>query len=75
MRRVVFVNVKVPRPWEQPNNNILSDGVGRYPNTVLVNWHAASVNRPELFVDDGIHLGYEGQRIYADLIAQSLKYP
>ena len=27
VHRVVFVNVKVPRPWEQPNNAVLADGV------------------------------------------------
>jgi peptidoglycan/LPS O-acetylase OafA/YrhL len=73
--RVVFVNVKAPRPWEQPNNNMLADGVQRYPNAVLVDWHAASANRPELFVDDGVHLQLEGQRLYADLIAAHLKAP
>ena len=75
VRRVVFVNVKAPRPWEQPNNNMLADGVRRYPNAELVDWHSASANRPELFVDDGIHLQPEGQRLYADLIAEHLKAP
>jgi lysophospholipase L1-like esterase len=45
----------------------------RYPkNTVLADWHATSVDRPELLVDEGIHLQAEGQRIYADLIAAHL---
>jgi peptidoglycan/LPS O-acetylase OafA/YrhL len=75
VRRVLFVNVKAPRPWEQPNNNMLADRVQRYPNAELVDWHSASANRPELFVDDGIHLQPEGQRLYADLIAEHLKAP
>jgi peptidoglycan/LPS O-acetylase OafA/YrhL/lysophospholipase L1-like esterase len=75
VRRVALVNVKVPRPWEQPNNEVLADGVRRYPNTVLVDWHTASVDRPELFVEDGIHLQTEGQRVYADLIAAHLNAP
>jgi len=54
---------------------VLADGVRRYPNTVLVDWHAASVDRPELFVEDGIHLQAEGQRVYADLIAAHLNAP
>jgi hypothetical protein len=69
VRKVVFVNVKVPRSWEQPNNDVLAEGVRRYPNTVLVDWHAASANRPDFFVDDGYHLRSEGQQVYADLIA------
>ena len=70
--RVVFVNVSVPRTWEEPNNQVIAEGVERYPNTVLVDWHAASADRPELFYKDGYHLRPEGQRIYADLISAHL---
>ena len=73
VRRVAFVNVKVPRPWEQPNNSMLAEEVQQYPNTVLVDWHAASAGRPELFVNDGIHLQYEGQRVYSELISAHLQ--
>ena len=73
VRRVVFVNVNVPRSWEQPNNDVLAEGVRRYSNAVLADWHAASVNRPEFFVEDGYHLRTEGQQVYADLIAAQLK--
>ncbi len=31
VRRVVFVNVGVPRPWAAPDNAVLADGVARYP--------------------------------------------
>jgi lysophospholipase L1-like esterase len=75
VHRVVFVNVKVPRPWEQPNNAVLADGVQQYSNAVLLDWYAASVGRPELFVKDGIHLQHEGQRVYTDLIAAYLEAP
>jgi lysophospholipase L1-like esterase len=75
VHRVVFVNVKVPRPWEQPNNAVLSDGVQQYSNAVLADWYVASVGRPELFVKDGIHLQHEGQRVYTDLIAEYLEAP
>jgi hypothetical protein len=37
-RRVVIVNVKVPRPWEGPNNAMPAAGVARWPNAVLVDW-------------------------------------
>jgi len=74
-RKVVFVNVKVPRTWEQPNNDVLADGARRYPNVVLVDWHVASAGRPELFAEDGHHLQPEGQRIYADLVAAHLEAP
>jgi peptidoglycan/LPS O-acetylase OafA/YrhL len=70
--RVEFVNVSVPRTWEEPNNQVIAEGVERYPNTVLVDWHSASTDRPELFYKDGYHLRPEGQRIYADLISAHL---
>ena len=70
--RVVFVNVSVPRTWEEPNNQVIAEGVERYPNTVLVDWHSASADRPELFYSDGYHLRPKGERIYADLISAHL---
>jgi peptidoglycan/LPS O-acetylase OafA/YrhL len=70
--RVVFINVSVPRAWEEPNNQVIAEGVERYPNTVLVDWHSVSADRPELFYKDGYHLRPVGQRIYADLISANL---
>jgi peptidoglycan/LPS O-acetylase OafA/YrhL len=70
--RVVFVNVSVPRTWEDPNNRVIAEGVQRYPNAVLVDWHSASADRPELFYKDGYHLRPAGQRIYAGLISAHL---
>jgi hypothetical protein len=72
-RRVVFVNVNVPRAWEQPNNEVIAEGVRRYPNAVLADWHSASVEHPEYFVEDGIHLQIEGQQVYASLISKALE--
>jgi hypothetical protein len=74
--RVVFVNVKVPRVWEQPNNEVIAEGVRSYPEqAVLVDWYSATVNRPELFAPDGIHPELEGQRLYARLIAEAIQAP
>jgi hypothetical protein len=72
VRRVVFVNVNVPRAWEGPNNEVLAQGTRRYPNAVLVDWYSASVYHPEFFVNDGVHLRIKGQRVYADLISERL---
>ncbi|HEX2914288.1 MAG TPA: acyltransferase family protein [Chloroflexia bacterium] len=68
-RKVIFVNVKVPRPWENANNRTLAEGVARYPNAKLVDWRSASIGHPEFFWDDGIHLRPEGAKFYASLIA------
>ena len=48
---------------------MLAEGVTRYSAAVLVDWHAASVDRPDFFWSDGIHLRPEGAQYYAQLIA------
>jgi peptidoglycan/LPS O-acetylase OafA/YrhL len=74
-RRVVFVNVKVPRVWEAPNNTVLTDGVKRYANAVLVDWSSASSAHPEWFWGDGIHLRPAGAKVYAAMIAAAVSAP
>jgi len=71
--RVVLVNVNVSRPWALPNNEVLAEGTQRYPNAVLVDWYSASVDHPEYFVEDGVHLQVEGQLVYADLISDRIQ--
>ena len=68
-RRVVFVNVRVPRAWEAPNNAILADDASRYTNVDLVDWYAATAGHSELLWDDGIHLTPAGGEAYAKLVA------
>ncbi len=73
VERVVFLNLKVPRDWEGPDNAILSESVSRYPNAVLIDWHAFASDHPEYFYDDEIHLNPEGATRYASLIAQAVQ--
>jgi peptidoglycan/LPS O-acetylase OafA/YrhL len=70
--KVVFVNVKVPRSWEETNNEVISEGIERYPNAVMVDWYAASANHPEYFYSDGYHLRPRAQKVYADLLSSHL---
>jgi hypothetical protein len=70
VKKVVIVNAKVPRPWEDQVNEVLADGAKRYKKTaVLVDWHTIGGEHPEFFWDDGIHLRPEGALYYAQLIA------
>ena len=73
VERVIFVNVRVPRAWETPNNEVLSAGVREYPNAELVDWYSASAGQPHLFVTDGVHLQPPGQRLYADTISARIE--
>jgi hypothetical protein len=73
-RKVLVVNVTVPdgKNWV-PNNEVLADGVRRYPErAVLVDWYAASAGHPKYFWD-GIHLTPRGAQAYADVIAAAYK--
>ena len=72
VRLVVFVNVKVPRPWESYTNRTLSQNVARHPNAVLVDWRGASAGVDNAFARDGIHLNREGAQAYARLIAAAI---
>jgi len=72
VRRVVVVNVRVPRPWEQPNNEVLSEGVARTPKAVLVDWNKLGSARPEVFESDSVHLTRSGTQLLVDAIAAKL---
>lgn len=73
--RVLMVNLLVPRLWQDVNNAAIVDGVQRYPNTVLVDWHAAGMDHPEFFWGDGYHLRPEGAQAYTQLIVAHLAAP
>ena len=71
-RRVVIINAKVPRPWEDQVNGTLADGVKRYKNAVLLDWHTIGGAHPEYFYDDAIHLRPDGATAYAELVATAI---
>jgi hypothetical protein len=73
--RVVVLNDKVPRPWQDPNDDLLAQAAGAYPSVVLLDWRAASTPHPEIFWDDATHLRPEGARFYASLIVSHLVAP
>ncbi|MEP7215385.1 MAG: acyltransferase family protein [Anaerolineaceae bacterium] len=69
--KVIFVTVRVDRPWEEGNNANIWDARGRHPNIFIADWHAASTGHPEYFQGDGIHLRQEGAQAFADLLGGS----
>jgi len=69
--RVVFVNVRAPRRWQDLVNREVAEGVSRWPNAVLLDWHAFSSGRPELFARDGVHLSPAGRALYVRLVAEA----
>jgi hypothetical protein len=73
--RVVFVNVHVDQPWQDPNNAVLAAGVSQYPNTVLADWASLAAQNPQWFGPDGTHLAINGPGAdaLAALITQTLE--
>ena len=67
-REVIFLNLKVPRAWQDSNNAILEQGVEGHPNAKLIDWHGLTMDHPELFASDQIHLSGSGAELYARLV-------
>jgi lysophospholipase L1-like esterase len=72
-RRVVVVNVQVPRVWMKPSNKVINSLVKNYPNVRLVDWYTASKGHRGYFVADGVHLTFKGAHVMATLIKQALE--
>ena len=72
--RVVFVTIVVDRPWQNPNNQVLSSGVSRYPNAVIADWYSLESQNPSWVYSDGTHLpiGGTGAQALASLIASKV---
>ncbi len=66
-RRVILVNIRVPRPWEPDNNRILAACADRH-GAQLVDWHAGATG----LASDGVHIGPSGARQYAEMVATAL---
>jgi hypothetical protein len=58
--RIVFVNVHVDRPWQDPNNAVLAQGAARYPRVVIADWATLAAANPQWFGADGTHLAIDG---------------
>jgi hypothetical protein len=58
--RIVFVNVHVDRPWQDPNNAVLAQGAARYPRVVIADWASLAAANPQWFGADGTHLAIDG---------------
>ena len=73
-RRVLFVNVRVPRTWEDEVNRQLTRGVERWDNAYLVDWHGYSAGQEDNWINptDGVHMVPEGALAYTQLLQASL---
>ena len=67
-RKVLLVNVMVPRRWEGEVNDQLVQAVARHPNAVLIDWWTLVTTEPGLTREDGYHLTQAGAERYTDLV-------
>uniref|UniRef100_A0A7C4R4I8 Acyltransferase n=1 Tax=candidate division CPR3 bacterium TaxID=2268181 RepID=A0A7C4R4I8_UNCC3 len=74
-KRVVIVNNKERRSWEEPNNQLYAKIVPNYPNARLMDWREYFIDHPEYFHRDGIHVNITGAKKYAELAAILAQYP
>ena len=72
-RKVILLNLHVPRPWQDLNNAIISAAARNHPNVRLLDWAAAASGHPEWLWNDGIHLRPSGAAAYRDLILGALR--
>ena len=71
-RKVVLVNAKVGRPWQELVNQRLAAAADRHPNAVLVDWFGLATQHPDWFANDGTHLRPSGAAAFAELIRSNL---
>jgi peptidoglycan/LPS O-acetylase OafA/YrhL len=71
-KRLVVVNVSVPRIWQDPNNALISELVEQTPNAVLADWRAVAGDDRSLTVSDGVHLSTSGIQKYGETIKAAI---
>ncbi len=71
-RKIVFVNVQLPRSWCAGNNATLSKVCLDYTNTIIADWYSASINKSSYFYSDGVHPNKAGATALAQIIADAI---
>jgi hypothetical protein len=74
-KRVVVVDVQVPRVWMKQTNKMIYSLVPKYKNVRLANWHVVSHGHSNYFTSDGVHLTPAGGKVFARIIRQALQAP
>ena len=70
--RVIVLNVRVDRDWQDSVNATLAARVPVHKNAVLLDWFTASAEHPEYFYDDGTHLRPAGAAAYTAFIQAAI---
>ena len=71
-RPLYIINARVPRSWEESNNELVARLVPDLEKGHVIDWYSESNGRREWFLDDGIHLTEAGRAGYANLIRKAV---
>lgn len=72
-RDLWLVNVRIPGPWETPNNELFERTAKSHGNVRVVDWFQASQGKDAWFEEDGFHLTSEGAKAYSDVVGKSVE--
>jgi len=72
-QRVIVVNARVPRRWQDDNDALMARVVPTYQNAVLADWRSASAGHTEYFGPDGVHPGAVGARAYTSVVLSAIE--
>lgn len=70
---VYFLNVNVPRVWQDSNNKLLEESKSKYSNLTVIDWKSLAESRPDYFAADRVHLNQAGIDGMLNLISVNLK--
>ncbi len=68
--RVVLVNVRLARSWQDEVNHELSQYARTWPEAVIANWYA---NSTQAMLTDGVHPSVAARDVYARVIVDALE--
>jgi hypothetical protein len=71
--RVVFITVRVPRPWQDETNASIAT-CAALPDVSAVDWYQAS-GAPGVLGPDRVHETVAGRSLYASLVAAAVNRP
>ena len=69
--RVMFVNIRIPREWESPTNDLIESLPSLYPKVSVIDWYGYTATRLHLLNDTGYHLSDAAKPAYAEFIAEA----
>ncbi|HLO11829.1 MAG TPA: acyltransferase family protein, partial [Pseudoneobacillus sp.] len=72
-RKVLLINVRVPRPWETAVNKRLMEASKKFIYVSIIDWYSTSAKHNEYFVKDGVHLNPKGAEAYAMMIEKAVQ--